>query len=381
MSLEQENQQQNNMHSDISADSPMVGLAESLFPRVRISGRCWLRSGSNTVGRPLGTAHGLHSEAIVADVDKFGRQALKAKMLELGYDIDGKELDDLFSRFKGVAGNKKPSVFVFCMNHSLQAALASMISNLASKVSNKVKSKMRTSEDYSDHEGGSNDSSHHSDPGFPDTLMSNHKDDAASSTPRGDIHLSLFGLFSSASHKDNSPSDESELKPGISKIITKAEALIGNKNLVWPWKGYERDGMTDTKSSHFMSPWLNNDQENELCQQKSGPKSENLVNESNRTANIEGALGPWSSSVNVNSTCTAGSSCGSTSSSAVNKADAVTDCLDYEILWEYLTVAEQIGQGSCGTVYHSLWYGSDVAVKIFSKQEYSDYLIFSFRQE
>ncbi|PIN25495.1 Alpha-isopropylmalate synthase/homocitrate synthase [Handroanthus impetiginosus] len=36
-----------------------------------------------------------------------GRHALKAKMLELGYDIDGKELDDLFARFKGVAGNKK----------------------------------------------------------------------------------------------------------------------------------------------------------------------------------------------------------------------------------------------------------------------------------
>ncbi|GFQ06392.1 2-isopropylmalate synthase b [Phtheirospermum japonicum] len=36
-----------------------------------------------------------------------GRHALKSKMLELGYDIDGKELDDLFSRFKGVAGNKK----------------------------------------------------------------------------------------------------------------------------------------------------------------------------------------------------------------------------------------------------------------------------------
>ncbi|KAL8048739.1 hypothetical protein ABFX02_07G086500 [Erythranthe guttata] len=36
-----------------------------------------------------------------------GRHALKAKMLELGYDIDGKGLDDLFARFKGVAGNKK----------------------------------------------------------------------------------------------------------------------------------------------------------------------------------------------------------------------------------------------------------------------------------
>ncbi|GER32694.1 2-isopropylmalate synthase [Striga asiatica] len=36
-----------------------------------------------------------------------GRHALKAKMLELGYDIDGKELDDLFTRFKDVAGSKK----------------------------------------------------------------------------------------------------------------------------------------------------------------------------------------------------------------------------------------------------------------------------------
>ncbi|KAL2485403.1 2-isopropylmalate synthase 2 [Abeliophyllum distichum] len=36
-----------------------------------------------------------------------GRHALKAKMLELGYDIDSKELDDLSWRFKAVAENKK----------------------------------------------------------------------------------------------------------------------------------------------------------------------------------------------------------------------------------------------------------------------------------
>ncbi|KAJ6796256.1 putative serine/threonine-protein kinase [Iris pallida] len=58
-----------------------------------------------------------------------------------------------------------------------------------------------------------------------------------------------------------------------------------------------------------------------------------------------------------------------------------TDCLDYEILWEDLTIGEQIGQGSCGTVYHALWYGSDVAVKVFSKQGFSDDVIISFRQE
>uniref|UniRef100_A0A453LUA4 Protein kinase domain-containing protein n=1 Tax=Aegilops tauschii subsp. strangulata TaxID=200361 RepID=A0A453LUA4_AEGTS len=37
--------------------------------------------------------------------------------------------------------------------------------------------------------------------------------------------------------------------------------------------------------------------------------------------------------------------------------------------------------GSCGTVYHALWYGSDVAVKLFSKQEYSEEMINTFRQE
>ncbi|XP_059655020.1 2-isopropylmalate synthase A-like [Cornus florida] len=36
-----------------------------------------------------------------------GRHALKARLLELGYDIDGKELDDLFWRFKAVAEKKK----------------------------------------------------------------------------------------------------------------------------------------------------------------------------------------------------------------------------------------------------------------------------------
>ncbi|XP_073024202.1 probable serine/threonine-protein kinase SIS8 [Primulina eburnea] len=91
-------------------------------------------------------------------------------------------------------------------------------------------------------------------------------------------------------------------------------------------------------------------------------------------------LGPGSSSANVNSTSSA-SSCGSTSSSAVNKVDMDSDSLDYEILWEDLTLGEQIGQGSCGTVYHALWFGSDVAVKVFTRQEYSDDLIFSFRQE
>ncbi|PIN19218.1 Tyrosine kinase [Handroanthus impetiginosus] len=273
----------------------------------------------------------------------------------------------------------------------LQAAIASKITNLASKVTNKVKSKMRPSENNLDREGGSGDS-HCSDHAFSDVAMSDHRDDAASSgasTPRGDVHHSSFGVFSSASHEENLPGkplrdsgDENEGKPAISRILSsKAEAWIGKKGLGWPWKANEHDGM-EPKSSRFVWPWLHQDQENESGQQKSaGPttKSEDHVAETNRTANNE-ASGSWSSSANVNSTSSA-SSCGSTNSSAINKVDMDTDCLDYEILWEDLTIGEQIGQGSCGTVYHALWYGSDVAVKVFSKQEYSDDVILSFRQE
>ncbi|KAJ0249649.1 Serine-threonine/tyrosine-protein kinase [Hirschfeldia incana] len=75
------------------------------------------------------------------------------------------------------------------------------------------------------------------------------------------------------------------------------------------------------------------------------------------------------------------SSSRSTSNSVMNKVDTDSDCLEYEILWDDLTVGEEIGKGSCGTVYRGLWFGSVVAIKVFSKEEYSKEVIQSFRQE
>ncbi|KAF3956118.1 hypothetical protein CMV_018726 [Castanea mollissima] len=258
---------------------------------------------------------------------------------------------------------------------------------MASKVSNKVKSRIRTGGNNIDHEGGSGDS-HHSDHAFSDTVLSDHSEDATSSgasTPRGDIPPSPFGVFSYGDEKwPGKPSrdsgDESEGKPTIFKIISsKAEAWMGKKGISWPWKGNEREG-SDARTACFAWPWLHNAQENESVHQKtssSGPKPECQASESNRPGNNE-ASGSWSS-FNVNSTSSA-SSCGSISST-VNKVDLDTDCFVYEILWKDLTIGEQIGQGSCGTVYHGLWHGSDVAVKVFSKQECSDEILVSFRQE
>ncbi|XP_060174005.1 uncharacterized protein LOC132604495 [Lycium barbarum] len=253
----------------------------------------------------------------------------------------------------------------------LQVAIGSKISNLASKVSNKVKSKIKTGESS--------------------VLCEDHREDANSiraSMPRGDVHPSPFSLFSNFAKEEHSKGklsidsgDESEGKQGISKIITsKAEEWMAKNSLPWPWKGNERDA-SETRTTRFLRPWLNNDQDNELNQSNSYNtlKPDNQLIDTNCSTTNE-ASGSWSSSFNVNSTSSASSS-GSTSSSTNNKVDTDTDSLDYEISWEDLTVGEKIGEGACGTVYHGMWYGSDVAVKLFSKQEYSDEVTYSFKQE
>lgn len=217
-------------------------------------------------------------------------------------------------------------------------------------MSNKVKSKIRVPDNNMDREGGSGDS-HYSDHGHSDAVNSDHREDAASSgasTPRGEVSATI-GVSSHIDEKSpGKPSrdsgDESEGKNAIHKIITsKAEAWMNKKGLSWPWKGNEREA-SEARASRFVWPWLHNDQENDSVHQRNhSGKLESHGNESNRPANNE-ASGSWSSSFNVNSTSSV-SSCGSTSSSAMNKVDMDTDCLDYEILWEDLTIGEQIGQG------------------------------------
>lgn len=175
------------------------------------------------------------------------------------------------------------------------------------------------------------------------------------------MHPSPCGKFSQATYEEHFPGnnsrcsgDESEGKQGISKIITsKAEALIGKTGLTWPWKGNDREN-SESKATRFVWPRLHNDLENDLDLQKTSAVQAKPDNqETNRISNNE-ASGSWSSSFNVNSTSSA-SSCGSTSSSAVNKIDMDTDCLDYEIVWEDLTIGEQIGQGKPYPFYKLLY--------------------------
>ncbi|KAF0887553.1 hypothetical protein E2562_002278 [Oryza meyeriana var. granulata] len=274
--------------------------------------------------------------------------------------------------------NRKASLLSrspFDSQQPLQSTIASKITNLATKVTNKVRSRVRMDENGMEQEGGSGES-HCSD---RDT-----KEEPASSgttTPRGDAPRGAFATEESSPGKSTKiSSDESEGKVGLHKILSsKAEALLNKKGISWPWKGRENDG-PDVKNQ-VTWPWLHGEQDSSQNHEKF---ADSTITQDGQGAeynqpNKNETSGSWSS-FNNNSTSSA-SSTGSTNSSALYKVDHEADCLDYEILWEDLVIGEQIGQGSCGTVYHALWYGSDVAVKVFSKQEYSEEVIQTFRQE
>lgn len=65
----------------------------------------------------------------------------------------------------------------------------------------------------------------------------------------------------------------------------------------------------------------------------------------------------------TNSDNSSESSRGTSSSKGDNESNLMIDC---EIRWEELHMREEIGQGAYGIVYHGIWKGSDVAVKVYS---------------
>ncbi|KAG8093113.1 hypothetical protein GUJ93_ZPchr0012g20790 [Zizania palustris] len=222
----------------------------------------------------------------------------------------------------------------FDSQQPLQSTIASKITNLATKVTNKVRSRVRMDENGMEKEGGSGESQ------CLDREAKEEPTCRGTTTPRGDAPRGAFATGESSPGKSTKiSSDESEGKVGLHKILSsKAEALLNKKGILWPWKGRENDGLDE--KNQVTSLWLHGEQESSQNHQK--------VSDSSITQDCQ---------------------------------DHEADCLDYEILWEDLAIGEQIGQGSCGTVYHALWYGSDVAVKVFSKQEYSEEVIQTFRQE
>ncbi|PWZ26773.1 Serine/threonine-protein kinase EDR1 [Zea mays] len=252
---------------------------------------------------------------------------------------------------------------------TVQSSIASKITTLATKVTNRVRSRMKTGQNC----GGSE--CPYSEDDYKEELTS-----SGTNTPRGDIlHGGIVkgDNFPGKSSKTSSD-DSGDGNERLCKISSKTEDLLVKKRISWPWKGHEHSG----PDKGHMNPLQFHDKQDNDQIHLVGPESiiipDYQDSDSTQESRYE-VTGNWWS-FNNDSFNSLGSSL-SSNSSAIERVDLEADCLDYEILWEDLVLGEQVGQGSCGTVYHAQWYGSDVAVKLFSKQEYSDEMIDTFRQE
>ncbi|KAM3292831.1 hypothetical protein ACQJBY_036464 [Aegilops geniculata] len=307
-----------------------------------------------------------------------------ARILEeiVGPSVVGKSYPNSAKPHLQVNNKPKSGLPQKCLSDSqqpLQSAITSKITNLATKVTSRVRSRIRSGQSC-DEQDGNGRQGQYSDHDAREELTSSE-----ASTPGGDV---LHGAFvteekSPVNSRKTNSDDSGQGKGGFQKIFSsKAEALLTKKGISWPWKGNENDG--GCGKNNMTSPPLHDKQENTQIRQGVPVLEPIIIPDSKDTEYAQAGKyevsGSWWT-FNNNSTSSTMSSTVSSNSSPIERVDYEADCLDYEILWEDLTLGEQVGEGSCGTVYHALWYGSDVAVKVFSRQEYSEEMIRTFRQE
>ncbi|XP_037407899.1 serine/threonine-protein kinase PAK 3-like isoform X2 [Triticum dicoccoides] len=307
----------------------------------------------------------------------------------IGLSHDIRTLEDIFSpsgsaesypipstakpKFHANSRPKSGSLNIGCLHSQqpLQSATTSKIVTLVTSVTSRVRSRIWTGQN-SDKQYGS---------GSCQVELASSEEN----TPSGDVvHRAFVAKEKSTGKLCKTSSDDSgEGKVGFHKIFnSKAEALLAKKGISWPWKRHEVDG--DSGKNNMNSTQLHDKQENEESHQRVTVLEPIIIpdcqNSEYTWASKYEVSGSWWD-FNKNSVSSISSTTATTNSSDIQIVDYEADCLDYEILWEDLVIGEQVGQGCCGTVYHALWHGSDVAAKVFSKQEYSEEMINTFRQE
>ncbi|KAI3894806.1 hypothetical protein MKW92_034935 [Papaver armeniacum] len=144
-------------------------------------------------------------------------------------------------------------------------------------------------------------------------------------------------------------SSEGEHKTGVHRIVaSRAEP--------WSWRRSELRRLVE-RTTHGIYPWMNCKREDDIDQQETSgsyAKPDFQVMDSDQLGNEASD----SESSTINASSSSGKWDSSSSSCPTDIFDVGTDLLHDDILWEDLTLAEQIGKGSCGSVYHGLWCGS-----------------------
>ncbi|KAI3907260.1 hypothetical protein MKW92_005145 [Papaver armeniacum] len=183
---------------------------------------------------------------------------------------------------------------------------------------------------------------------------------ACTLTGDGDVPCKAPQAGKLSGRKFGGYSEKGKGKTEIHKInnTSTAVASISKKNISsWPWIASQHDGLVARTRHHNSFACMRRDeQENDFVRPKCSSSSYGKPK-----VQVLGNNNQLENEANV---C----------SNEIHSSD-------YDILWEELTVGEQIGRGSCGTVYRGTWCGSDVALKVFFKFECSDDLLQSFKQE
>ncbi|KAK9058911.1 hypothetical protein SSX86_023759 [Deinandra increscens subsp. villosa] len=172
-------------------------------------------------------------------------------------------------------------------------------------------------------------------------LTSTEDDDGAS--PRGHIGPSPFGAAVSLSSSEEEWTGDKQQT---------ASGLAWPWKWKWKWKQRKWNGNEDVVAKLFHFGWqrLHVNQEHQQQQQS----RRRLLTWEKQQPTI------------TNKTLTAD----------------IHSLQDDEIIWDHLITKRLIGQGSCGTVYHGSWHGSDVAIKLFTyQQSFSDDTMVLFKQE
>lgn len=182
-------------------------------------------------------------------------------------------------------------------------------------------------------------------------------------------------LANEAEHEDES---EGKKGGGLKAFGLKAEAWMVKKGVSWLRNPPDQE-VGEQQSSKSPPKTSDNDHDNsDYSKDDEDRLNKSYQGETNQGLCVSEAPGSWNQTHmhSLGSNISAGST-----SSSLQQSNEVEDASECEIPWEEFTLGEQIGQGSCGTVYHGLWYGSDVAVKVFTEQEYSTELLDEFRRE
>eukprot|EP00250_Pteridium_aquilinum_P014196 c21837_g1_i2 orf=605-3484(-) len=201
--------------------------------------------------------------------------------------------------------------------------------------------------------------------------------------------IPVAALAKSGEHKhviEAEHEDENDGKKagGLKAFGLKAEAWMAKKGVPWMRNSSDQEvGEQQNRTWLLKTIDYSHDNSEHLEHDKDRQNKGDQI-EADHTLDLKGlTVNDAPGSGNWTHICTTSSnnSIGSTSSISLKRHEVEANALNCEIAWEELKLGEQIGQGSCGTVYHGLWNGSDVAIKVFTEQEYSLELLEDFRKE